>query len=84
MNPVLMRIYRLLSVLMLTMACASVFAQEPQSVSKPVEVDYDQPRSYIIGGISVDGNTHFGEQQIISLTGLQQGMKVTIPSDDLS
>ena len=53
-------------------------------MSKPVEVDYDQPRSYIIGGISVDGNTHFGEQQIISLTGLQQGMKVTIPSDDLS
>ena len=79
-----MRIYRLLFVLLFLAVSFPALAQEPESASKPVEVDYDQPRSYVIGGISVSGNTHFGEQQIISLTGLQTGMKVTVPSDEIS
>ncbi|MBO6221739.1 MAG: hypothetical protein J6N46_07365, partial [Bacteroidales bacterium] len=79
-----MRIYRLLCVMLLSMAATVALAQEPVTSSDPVEVDYEQPRTYIIGGIAVDGNTHFGEQQIISLTGLQKGMSVTVPSDEMS
>lgn len=49
-----------------------------------VEVDYAAPKDYVIGGVSVAGNHYFSAQQIISLTGLQEGMRVTVPSDDLS
>ena len=84
MNSDLMRIYRLLCVLLLSVAGTVAFAQEPVKKSDPVEVDYEQPRDYVVGGISVEGNTHFGEQQIISLTGIQPGMTVKVPSDEMS
>ena len=48
------------------------------------EVDYGHPQKYFLGGISVEGNNYFSDQQIIQLTGLQEGMEVTIPSDALS
>ena len=50
----------------------------------PVEVDYANPKEYVVGGVDVAGNHHFSSSQIISLTGLQKGMRVTVPSDDLS
>ena len=49
-----------------------------------VEIDYGKPRKYYVGGIKVEGNTYFGEQQIIQQTGLQKGMQVTVPGDDIS
>ncbi len=49
-----------------------------------VEVDYNRPVKYKVGGVSVDGNNYFSESQIISLTGLQKGMEVTVPSEELS
>ncbi len=80
----LMKIYRLLCVAALSLACLTAFGQEVETVSEPVEIDYDQPQTYIVGGVLVDGNTHFAAQQIISLTGLQKGMKLTVPSDDIT
>ena len=79
-----MKIYRLLCVAALSLACLTAFGQEVETVSEPVEIDYDQPQTYIVGGVLVDGNTHFAAQQIISLTGLQKGMKLTVPSDDIT
>lgn len=49
-----------------------------------VTVDYNAPRKYIVGGVSVSGNNYFGSSQIVSLTGLQKGMEITIPGDDIS
>jgi outer membrane protein insertion porin family len=80
----LMKIYRLLCVAALSLACFTAFGQEVETVSEPVEIDYDQPQTYIVGGVLVEGNTHFASQQIISLTGLQKGMKLTVPSDDIT
>ena len=48
------------------------------------EVDYNRPQKYILGGVSVEGNHYFTESQIVQLTGLQEGMEITIPSDALS
>ena len=48
------------------------------------EVDYGNPQKYIVGGVTVEGNNYFTDQQILQLTGLQEGMEVTIPSDALS
>ena len=49
-----------------------------------VEVDYNNPQKYIVGGVDVEGNHYFSASQIISLTGLQEGMEVTIPGEDMS
>ena len=48
------------------------------------EVDYGNPQKYILGGVTVEGNNYFTDQQIIQLTGLQEGMEVTIPSETFS
>lgn len=52
--------------------------------SEGVEVDYNRPKKYIVGGIGVEGNTYFNDQQIISLTGLQKGLELTVPGEDIS
>ena len=49
-----------------------------------VEVDYNHPQKYYVAGIEVEGNTYFSDQQIISQTGMHEGMQVTVPGDDLS
>ena len=79
-----MKIYRLLCLITLSLACSTAFGQVVENVSEPVEVDYDKPQTYFVGGVLVEGNNHFGSQQIISLTGLQKGMKITVPSDDIT
>ena len=79
-----MKIYRLICVLAFSFAGLTAVAQEVKNTSEPVEIDYDVPQKYIVGGVTVEGNHYFNPQQIISLTGLQKGMEVTVPSDDLS
>jgi len=49
-----------------------------------VTVDYNNPKKYTVGGVTVEGNTYFGQDQIIQLTGLQKGLEVTVPGDDIS
>jgi len=74
--------------LILTVMLVSDFAvfgqkQETDGVttSEAVTVDYARPKKYIIGGIRVDGIKYLSSNQIISLTGLQEGGEITIPSD---
>ncbi len=47
-------------------------------------VDYNSPKKYIVGGVSVEGNNYFSPEQIIQITGLQKGLEVVVPGDDLS
>lgn len=48
------------------------------------EVDYNNPKKYIIGGIEVKGIKYLSKEQIISVTGLSVGEEITIPSDEVS
>ena len=74
-----MKIGRILTLLALLLAPVLCRAQ-----AGVIEVDYNHPQKYIIAGISVEGNTVFGESQIVNQTGLHKGMEVTVPGDDLS
>ena len=74
-----MKIGRLFATLALVLAPLSLAAQEGG-----VEVDYFHPVKYKVGGIKVEGNTFYSDQQIISLTGIQPGMEVTVPGEALS
>ena len=71
-----MKIRKILALSALLIQGLLSFAQEGG-----VEVDYAHPSKYILGGVSVEGNNYFSEQQIISLTGLQKGMEITVPSE---
>ena len=77
-NQLMQKIKTAVVALLLLLPCL-VRAQQTD-----VTVDYNNPRKYIVGGVSVSGNNYFGSSQIISLTGLQKGMEVTIPGDDIS
>ena len=69
---------RTISILSLALLALSAFAQEP------VEVDYNRPKKYVVGGIAAEGNHYFSDEQIVSQTGLQPGMEVTVPSEEIS
>lgn len=49
-----------------------------------VVVDYSNPKKYIIGDIRVTGIKYLSPEQIISITGLQKGDQITVPSEELS
>ena len=70
-------------IICLLVALVSVVPAIAQSNSK-VEVDYNNPKKYIVGGVDVEGNEHFAPSQILQITGLQKGMEVTVPSEELS
>lgn len=58
---------------------AVLFAQNSDIV-----VDYNNPKKYIIGDIKVKGVKFLSPEQIISITGLQKGDEITVPSEQLS
>ncbi len=64
---------------MLLASCLGLRAQEGG-----VEIDYNHPKKYIVGDVAVEGNSYFSSQQIIQLTGMQKGMELTVPGDDVS
>ena len=75
-----MKFSRIICLLFAFALSASVFAQSDGKI----EVDYNNPKTYIVGGVDVEGNEHFAPQQILQITGLQKGMEVKVPSEELS
>ena len=55
-----------------------------QDVRPSIEIDYNQPRTCVVGGISVEGNQYFSESQILQLSGIRPGMVVTFPGEDMT
>ncbi|MBR1869898.1 MAG: outer membrane protein assembly factor BamA [Bacteroidales bacterium] len=68
------------AILSLLPLCAGAFAQQGGGI----EIDYNRPRKYIVGKVSVEGNNTFPEAQIIQITGMQKGMELTVPGEDVS
>ena len=55
-----------------------------QDMRSGIEVDYNHPRKYIVGGVRVEGNQYFNENQILQATGLQAGQEVTVPGEEIT
>ena len=72
---------KILCIAALLLASASVWAQSNKS---DIEVDYNRPKKYVIGGVGVEGNQYFNEHQILQLTGMQAGQEITVPGDDVT
>lgn len=47
------------------------------------ELPYSNGEKYTLGDITVSGNTSFGEQTIITYSGLTKGKQMTIPGEDI-
>ena len=76
-----MRISRIVYIAFLLVMAAPLWAQQS---GKNVTVDYNSPKKYIVGGVTVEGRNNISEQQILQIAGLQEGLEVTVPSDEMS
>ncbi len=76
-----MRISRIVYIAFLLVMAAPAWAQQSGS---NVVVDYNNPKKYIVGGARVEGTNYFSPEQILQISGLQKGMEVTVPSEEMS
>ena len=76
-----MRLTRIICLLAAFTMAVQMWAQTSR---EEIVIDYNNPKKYIVGGIEVEGNNYFAPQQIIQITGLQEGMEVTVPSEEMS
>jgi len=60
------------------------FAAYAANSADSVVVNYNSPRKYIVAGVDCEGVNYFSKEQIINLTGLQKGMEITAPGEDVS
>ena len=66
--------------LLLVLSCP-LWAQQADG---GVEVDYNNPKKYVVGGVSLEGNQYLSRDQILQVSGLREGMEVTVPGEDIS
>ncbi len=59
-------------------------ALRAQTGRESIEIDYGNPKTYVIGGVGVEGNQYFGENQVLQLTGLRNGMQITVPGEEVT
>ena len=76
-----MKINRIISVLLLLLMSLCAWGQQD---GNGVVVDYNKPRKYIVGGVSVEGNNYFSPEQIMQHAGMHEGMEVTVPSQEMT
>ena len=72
-----MRVWKKIILMLLVLAAVPAMAQE-------VEIDYNNPKKYVIGGVKVEGNNYFSPEQILQISGLHEGLEVTVPSEEIS
>ena len=66
--------------ILVSILCIStkIWAQEPSTI------DYLSPKEYEIGTIDVQGTQYLDKSVLKSISGLRPGMKINIPSEDIS
>ena len=53
-----------------------------QTARRGIEIDYNHPKTYVVGGISVEGNQYLNSNRILQYTGLQPGQELTVPGEN--
>ncbi len=75
-----MKLKKILLTSMLFLACMAAGAQEKDNIV----VDYNNPKKYVVAGVDVEGCRYFKPSQIVSLSGLFEGVEVTVPGEEIS
>ena len=76
-----MRICRIIFLSLLLAISCPLWAQQSGS---SVEVDYNNPKKYVVGGVRLEGNQYLSADQTLQVASLQKGMEVTVPSEEMS
>ena len=76
-----MRISKIISTSLLLLVTMGAWGQQN---SGDVTVDYNKPKKYIVGGVEVEGTEYLNPTQILQVSGLQKGMTVTVPSEEMT
>ncbi len=74
-----MKLYRILSLTWLLLASVCAWGQDVD-----VNIDYSNPKEYVVGGVKVKGNVYYNSNRILQSSGLQEGMTVEVPGDGIS
>ena len=76
-----MTVRRIFCIATLLLAAVSLRAQSGRS---SIEVDYGNPKKYVVGGVGIEGNQYFNANQILQLAGMQAGQTVQVPGEDIT
>lgn len=68
------------TLILLSLVSGLSYAQDVQGI----EVDYYNPKTYVVGGVEVTGLEYLNPSTILSALGLKEGNTVTVPSSELS
>lgn len=63
--------------------CSMSFAQKDSNGLYAV-VDYNSPKTYIVGGVEISGTNYYDKSVLLVLAGIQPGQKIRIPSDEVT
>ena len=66
---------KLLILFSILLACLTGMAQN---------INYDSPKEYTIGGITVSGVKYLNKQALVQISGLKEGKKIKVPGDDIT
>ena len=66
------------------LAIPGVKAQGTSNGLQSFTMDYNHPQEYVLGGISVSGNSYIDKSVVIMLSDLEVGKTYKIPGDDIS
>ncbi len=77
------RILFVLSATLLLLLPRLAVAQDA-GVNSSVEVDYNSPKTYTVGGVRVTGIKYLGENQLLSVLGIHPGDVITVPGEAVS
>lgn len=72
----------LLKTFLNTFFIAILFLVSSSTVAQ--DIKFNNGEKYILGDISVTGNTNFGEQTVITYSGLRKGEEISIPGEEIS
>ena len=76
-----MRISKIILASLLLLFTVGAWGQQKEG---DVTIDYNRPRKYIVGGVGVEGNNYLSPDQILQVSGLQKGMEITVPSEEVT
>ncbi len=75
---------RISKIVLASLLLFMTFGAWGQQKGSDVVVDYNRPKKYIVGGVGVEGNNYLSPDQILQVTGLQKGMEITVPSEEIT
>ncbi|MEJ8758586.1 outer membrane protein assembly factor BamA [Pontibacter sp. H259] len=75
---------RCIWVLFFLLLAGTASSQVLNNATQTNPVDYQQPRQYRIGGITVSGAKFLDPNALLAVTGLKVGDEITVPGEDIS